>query len=699
MNSWKRWLTLAALCGAVFIISDWGEALSPVSVPFAQPVAVEAGSVLPQLAGFRIGVQAGHGRGDPGASSCDATVYEADINAAVANKVVDLLRSYGAQADLFIGPESGLNGYQADAFVALHADHCPDPAKPSIPSGYKVARYGGAAGSGLNGSGDSSDRLAQALWDEYGRATGLPQDRSPGHFPDRMLGYYALEQIDASTPGAIIEMGWLSGDLEVLVNEQDKLAAGIANGIVRFLVADSPSQSAQSATVLLIDVSGSMGESWQGGVKIESAKAAAASVINMIEQESQIGATSHQVAVATFTTDAYLDLEMTADYNAARQVVNGLSPRQDTNIGAGLQVSNQDLASAPSGAQKIIILLSDGLTNEGLSRQEILDGPVQEAASEDTCIYTVGFGDAGNLDEELLRNIAAEAACGEYNYASAPDELERVYIRLRHRSLGEILGEFHGQVAQGEEVAVGQVDVPSGQEALYASLHWPGSVLGLVLTDPQGQVVGENYPDATITTYPRMVYAVVNDPLDGTWNLGVDGQEVPQGTTSFNAVVSSRVAAATSVPTELPPLTATPAIVQSHGGIGPALLFLVVIVGAVGLLVLSSTRERRRIRTVGAPETTQPRLIVRSGRLSGREFTLGPQGLTIGSGSDSDVRVEDKAVSRRHAVVRTARGQFFLQDLGGTHGTYLNGRRVEATSLTDGDTIEVGQVVMVFRTD
>jgi murein DD-endopeptidase MepM/ murein hydrolase activator NlpD len=454
---------------------------------------------------------------------------------------------------------------------------------------------------------------------------------------------------------------------------------------------------ASSATALLIDMSGSMGENWQGGVKIESAKAAAVDVINMIEQESQIGASDHQVAIATFTTDAYIDLGLTTDYNTARQVVNGLMPLDQTNIGDGLQVSNQALTSAPAGAQKIIILLSDGLTNEGLSRQEILDGPVREAASAGTCIYTVGFGDPGDLDEELLRSISSEAACGEYNYASAPDELERVYIRLRHQSLGQILDEFHGEVAQGEQVDAGQVNVPPGQDSLYASLYWPGSVLGLVLTDPQGRVVDESYPGAVVSAYSRMVYAVVDDPLAGTWDVDVFGQDVLAGTTHFDAIVSSRVAVVTPVPTEIPTVMPMVVVPQSAGGIGPALIFLVVAVGAVALLVLAATRGRMRTATAGVTGVAKPRLVVRSGRLAGREFPVGAQEFIIGRGRDADLQLEGGIVSRRHTAVRSARGQFFLQDQGSTHGTYLNGQRVGAATLREGDVIRVGDVELEFR--
>ena len=496
-----------------------------------------------------------------------------------------------------------------------------------------------------------------------------------------------LEQVHHVTHIALVRNSEVNQRILTILNE----------GFVEPPTVPPPAGRAQSVTVLLIDVSGSMGENWQGGVKIESAKAAGVDVINMIETESQIGASNHQVAIATFTDYAYLDLEMTTDYNVARQVVNGLMALNRTNIGAGLQVSNQALTSAPAGAQKIIILLSDGLTNEGLLPQEILDGPVQEAAAAGTCIYTVGFGDQGDLDEELLQSIANGAACGEYNYASAHDELEWHYITLRHQSLGEILGEFHGQVAQGEQVDAGQVNVPSGQDALYASLYWPGSVLGLVLTDPQGQAVDENYPGAVISTYPQMVYAVVEDPLAGMWNIDVFGQDVPAGTTRFDAIISSRVALVTPVPTEMPTVTPAVAVAQPSGGIGPAVVFLVVVVGAIGLLVLSATRGRLRTATTGVSGIARPRLIVRSGRLSGREFPLGAQGITIGRGRGNDVQLEGSTVSRRHAVIRSARGQFFLQDQRSTHGTYLNGRRVDGAPLSEGDIVRIGNVELEFR--
>jgi hypothetical protein len=70
--------------------------------------------------------------------------------------------------------------------------------------------------------------------------------------------------------------------------------------------------------------------------------------------------------------------------------------------------------------------------------------------------------------------------------------------------------------------------------------------------------------------------------------------------------------------------------------------------------------------------------------------------------SAADVRLEDTAVSRRHAVVRWeaggSGGQFVLYDLASTNGTLLNGEPVAAPrALRDGDRIRVGDTELAFK--
>ncbi|MDX6628345.1 MAG: putative peptide zinc metalloprotease protein [Gaiellales bacterium] len=67
--------------------------------------------------------------------------------------------------------------------------------------------------------------------------------------------------------------------------------------------------------------------------------------------------------------------------------------------------------------------------------------------------------------------------------------------------------------------------------------------------------------------------------------------------------------------------------------------------------------------------------------------------LTLGRGSENDVTLSDPSVSRRHARVRLADGVPMLEDAGSSHGTFLNGRRIESESeLRAGSLIQLGDI-------
>jgi len=83
-------------------------------------------------------------------------------------------------------------------------------------------------------------------------------------------------------------------------------------------------------------------------------------------------------------------------------------------------------------------------------------------------------------------------------------------------------------------------------------------------------------------------------------------------------------------------------------------------------------------------------------------YWLGPDGqensfpliapeILIGRKSDADVVLNNQHVSRHHAkLVKTAEG-YALQDLGSTHGTFVNESRVENKALKHGDKISLGK--------
>jgi FHA domain/Protein of unknown function (DUF3662) len=70
----------------------------------------------------------------------------------------------------------------------------------------------------------------------------------------------------------------------------------------------------------------------------------------------------------------------------------------------------------------------------------------------------------------------------------------------------------------------------------------------------------------------------------------------------------------------------------------------------------------------------------------------------IGRSEEGEIVLVDPSVSRAHAVVEIDEGGAFVRDLGSTNGTFLNGRRIEAGSLRDGDELRFGNTRMRFET-
>lgn len=85
------------------------------------------------------------------------------------------------------------------------------------------------------------------------------------------------------------------------------------------------------------------------------------------------------------------------------------------------------------------------------------------------------------------------------------------------------------------------------------------------------------------------------------------------------------------------------------------------------------------------------------GALGGQRFWLQKADTLVGRSTVCDVQIPDPKVSRRHFMIRFARGAFYLQDQQSAQGTWVNGERVLAQRLHDGDRIAVGDTVLIFH--
>jgi anti-sigma regulatory factor (Ser/Thr protein kinase) len=90
-----------------------------------------------------------------------------------------------------------------------------------------------------------------------------------------------------------------------------------------------------------------------------------------------------------------------------------------------------------------------------------------------------------------------------------------------------------------------------------------------------------------------------------------------------------------------------------------------------------------------------------SGKYQGGEFPLPESGeIVIGRSSELDMVLVEDMVSRRHAKISVENGDIFLEDLGSTNGSFVNGEKITRTKLSEGDRILIGtSIIKVVASD
>jgi pSer/pThr/pTyr-binding forkhead associated (FHA) protein len=85
------------------------------------------------------------------------------------------------------------------------------------------------------------------------------------------------------------------------------------------------------------------------------------------------------------------------------------------------------------------------------------------------------------------------------------------------------------------------------------------------------------------------------------------------------------------------------------------------------------------------------------GERVGQEFRLHEGDTSIGRAGTNDIVLEDPTVSRQQAKIRLEGDEFYIYDLGATNPTRVNGRVITKQKLADGDRVEMGNTVFVFK--
>jgi pSer/pThr/pTyr-binding forkhead associated (FHA) protein len=142
-------------------------------------------------------------------------------------------------------------------------------------------------------------------------------------------------------------------------------------------------------------------------------------------------------------------------------------------------------------------------------------------------------------------------------------------------------------------------------------------------------------------------------------------------------------------------------------------LFVITAVGVVRTDLFGqspSSRKQKRQRQNPRPRPARPprparaargepqQLLVPGGPLSGTTLPLTEQQITIGRSNDATLVLNDDYASSRHARLFPQDGQWIVEDLGSTNGTYLDRQKVtQPTPVPTGVPIRIGKTVLELR--
>ena len=163
---------------------------------------------------------------------------------------------------------------------------------------------------------------------------------------------------------------------------------------------------------LVIDRSGSM-----EGAKLANVKKAAGYLVDKLNDKDMLSIVVYETTVGVLQKSVAV-----TDKKALHEIIDNISVAGSTNLGGGMQEGYRQVkASYRSGYVNRVLLLSDGLANEGITDLTTLQSIAKKwFNTESISISTFGVGNDYN---ENLMTTLAENGGGNYYYIKQPDQV------------------------------------------------------------------------------------------------------------------------------------------------------------------------------------------------------------------------------------------------------------------------------------
>jgi Ca-activated chloride channel family protein len=478
-------------------------------------------------------------------------------------------------------------------------------------------------------------------------------------------------------------------------------------------------ERAPLAVALVIDVSGSM----QGDP--------IAHVLRSCAIVSELLGPNDRLSIVTFANHAGVRIGLTAcDDNGRRLIAHalaGVGVSGGTNMHAGIEVGAGVLATATPGLRRVMVVLSDGQPNVGISAPDQLAQIV--GALRPIGVSSLGFG--LHHDENVLTAIAT-AGSGRYAYVSDPVAArldlaraalahggivaEQLQLELRPAEGVELLRVLpvtqlrhggHGVRAGVGDVFIDEFRVLAMELSIDVAPSFRGQLAEVLI---EGRA-----PDGTVHKVSAKLtvdvhggpHAIVRDAQRDILLMRADAARVEA---RAHADRGANPAAASLLRDMIKLIDGSEGFVANDGT--PLSELREQLIDEVanyerkasGAEVVHMRKSAmQHVPTVTPARRTTPRvgnaaLVGLSHGAQNQRFYL-YEDTSIGRGHDNEIQLDESSLSRRHARIMRVDNKFLLMDLGSTNGCQVNGQNVAAgqREIRNGDLVKLGFVEFRFE--
>ncbi|MBI9044189.1 MAG: VWA domain-containing protein [Anaerolineaceae bacterium] len=318
--------------------------------------------------------------------------------------------------------------------------------------------------------------------------------------------------------------------------------------------------------------------------RLKHAKLAAQTIIDLVGLDNKARNRESLISLESFSTTPTHLHSLTADYAQLELLISQMEPLAFTNIGGGLTIALDEIEGNGDIEQpSTIILLSDGHTNRGMTAEEILEVIPDRAEELQTRICAVGFGnDESEVDARLLRGLAEETD-GAYLFAKTGEELIGFFVACQQALIADSIQQFNGLALANEIQEAGFAQVGENTAAMNITLTSLDSGLELVLTDPSGVEVGDDYEGFLGQGTGSVKLFSITNPKPGEWRIQVKSKNLGAISSAYSIAVSIELM---EFPTGGPTAIPTPEAVSQSTQLKTSLLIAGVVVGVLGVVAL-----------------------------------------------------------------------------------------------------------------